>query len=98
VDGKAVRLGDLAQYVLDKRIPLEICLLSNLHTGAARSLSEHPFKILYQEKFGLSLEDFEKITISAMKSAFLPYDQRCDFIYSAIKPAYAKVRNSQATK
>jgi adenosine deaminase len=38
-------LGDLAQYVLDKRIPLEICLLSNLHTGAARSLSEHPFKI-----------------------------------------------------
>ena len=26
VDGKAVKLGDLAQYVLDKRIPLEICL------------------------------------------------------------------------
>jgi adenosine deaminase len=124
-DGKAVKLGDLAQYVLDKRIPLEICLLSNVHTGAARSLSEHPFKIFYQEKFrvtlntdnrsmsdttmtkefeaaadtfGLSLEDFEKITINAMKSAFLPYDQRCDFIYSVIKPGYAKVRSSQATK
>ncbi len=124
-DGKAVQLGDLAQYVLDKRIPLEICLLSNVHTGAARSLSEHPFKIFYQEKFrvtlntdnrlmsdttmtkefeaagdtfGLSLEDFEKITINAMKSAFLPYDQRCDFIYSVIKPGYAKVRNSRAAK
>jgi adenosine deaminase len=124
-DGKAVKLGDLAQYVLDKRIPLEICLLSNVHTGAACSLSEHPFKILYQEKFrvtlntdnrlmsdttmtkefeaakdtfGLSLEDFEKITINAMKSAFLPYDQRCDFIYSVIKPGYAKVRRSQASK
>ena len=124
-EGKAVKLGDLAQYVLDKRIPLEICLLSNVHTGAARSLSEHPFKILYQEKFrvtlntdnrlmsdttmtkefeaagdtfGLSLEDFEKITINAMKSAFLPYDQRCDFIYSVIKPGYAKVRNTQPTK
>jgi adenosine deaminase len=124
-DGKAVKLGDLAQYVLDKRIPLEICLLSNVHTGATRSLSEHPFKIFYQEKFrvtlntdnrsmsnttmtkefeaakdtfGLSLEDFEKITINAMKSAFLPYDQRCDFIYSVIKPGYAKVRSSQATK
>jgi len=121
-DGKAVKLGDLAQYVLDKRIPLEICLLSNVHTGAARSLPEHPFKILYQEKFrvtlntdnrlmsdtsmskefeaardtfGLSLEDFEKITINAMKSAFLPYDQRCDFIYSVIKPGYAKVRKSE---
>jgi adenosine deaminase len=118
-DGKAVKLGDLAQYVLDKRIPLEICLLSNVHTGAARSLPEHPFKILHQEKFrvtlntdnrlmsdtsmtkefeaaqdtfGLHLEDFEKITINAMKSAFLPYDRRCDFIYSVIKPGYAKVR------
>ena len=121
-DGKVVKLGDLAQYVLDKRIPLEICLLSNVHTGAARSLSEHPFKILFQEKFrvtlntdnrlmsdttmtkefeaagdtfGLSLEDFEKITINAMKSAFLAYDQRCDFIYSVIKPGYAKVRKSE---
>ena len=118
-DGKAVKLGDLAQYVLDKRIPLEICLISNVHTGATRSLSEHPFKLLYQEKFrvtlntdnrlmsdttmtrefeaaadtfGLSLDDFEKITINAMKSAFLPYDQRCDFIYTIIKPGYAKVR------
>jgi adenosine deaminase len=51
-----------------------------------------------RDTFGLSLEDFEKIIINAMKSAFLPYDQRCDFIYSAIKPAYAKVGNSQATK
>ena len=120
-NGKAVKLGDLAQYVLDKRIPLEICLISNVHTGAAPSLSEHPFKILYQERFrvtlntdnrlmsdttmtkefvaaqetfGLTLDDFEKITINAMKSAFLPYDQRCDFIYSVIKPGYAKIRAS----
>jgi adenosine deaminase len=120
-DGKVVKLGDLAQYVLDKRIPLEICLISNVHTGAARSLAEHPFKILFQEKFrvtlntdnrlmsdttmtkefeaaaetyGLSLDDFEKITINAMKSAFLPYDQRCDLIYSVIKPGYAKLRGS----
>ncbi len=121
VDGKAVKLGDLAQYVLDKRIPLEICLLSNVHTGATPSLAEHPFKVLYQAKFrvtlntdnrlmsnttmtqefeaaaetfGLSLDDFEKITINAMKSAFLPYNQRCDLIYSVIKPGYARIRNS----
>jgi adenosine deaminase len=120
-DGKVVKLGDLAQYVLDKRIPLEICLLSNVHTGATPSLAEHPFKILYQEKFrvtlntdnrlmsdttmsrefeaaaetfGLSLDDFEKITINAMKSAFLPYRQRCDLIYSVIKPGFARIRES----
>jgi adenosine deaminase len=118
-EGKAVKLGDLAQYVLDKRIPLEICLISNVHTGATPSLAEHPFKILYQEKFrvtlntdnrlmsdttmtkefdaaansfGLSLNDFEKITINAMKSAFLPYDQRIHFIYSVIKPGYAALK------
>src|SRR6202166_3991064 len=121
LDGRAVKLGDLAQYVLDKRIPLEICLISNVHTGATPSLAEHPFKILYEEKFrvtlntdnllmsstsmtrefeaaadtfGLSMDDFEKLTINAMKSAFLPYKQRCDFIYSTIKPGYAKIRKS----
>ena len=124
VDGKAVKLGDLAQYVLDKRIPLEICLLSNVHTGATPSLAEHPFKILYREKFrvtlntdnrlmsqttmtrefeaaadtfGFSMDDFEKITINAMKSAFLPYGQRYNFIYSIIKPGYAKIRKSAGT-
>jgi adenosine deaminase len=121
VDGKVAKLGDLAQYVLDKRIPLEICLISNVHTGATPSLAEHPFKIFYQEKFrvtlntdnrlmssttmtrefeaaaetfGLSMDDFEKITINAMKSAFLPYAQRIHFIYSIIKPGYAKIRSS----
>jgi adenosine deaminase len=124
-DGRVVKLGDLAQYVLDKRIPLEICLISNVHTGAARSLAEHPFGIFFKEKFrvtlntdnrlmsdtsmsqefeaardtfGLTLDDFEKITINAMKSAFLPYDKRIDFIYSVIKPGYAKARTSLAAK
>lgn len=120
-DGHTVRLGDLAQYVLDKRIPLEICLISNVHTGAACSVAEHPFGIFFRQKFrvtlntdnrlmsdttmtkefqvaaeafGLTLDDFEKITINAMKSAFLPYDKRCNFIYNVIKPGYAKVRSS----
>lgn len=120
-DGKVVKLGDLAQYVLDKRIPLEICLLSNVHTGATPSLEQHPFRVLYQEKFrvtlntdnrlmsntsmtrefeaasqtfGLGLDDFEKITINAMKSAFLPYTDRCSLIYGTIKPGYARIRES----
>jgi adenosine deaminase len=118
-DGKAVKFGDLAQYVLDKRIPLEICLNSNVHTGATPSLAEHPFKVLYREKFrvtlntdnrlmsnttmtkefqsavanfGLTLDDFEKITINAMKSAFISYPDRCRLIYEVIKPGYNKVR------
>ncbi len=33
-DGVVLNMGTLSQYVLDKRIPLEICLTSNVHTGA----------------------------------------------------------------
>jgi len=118
-DGAGVRLGDLAQYVLDKRIPLEICLSSNVHTGAIPTIAEHPFKVLYHEQFrvtlntdnrlmsrtsmsnefqvamdtfGLGLDDFEKITLNSMKSAFLPYSERCRVIYTVIKPGYARAR------
>lgn len=55
MDGRAAKLGDLAQFVLDKRIPIEVCLLSNVHTGAAPTLAEHPFGILYRERFRVTL-------------------------------------------
>ena len=34
--------GDLLNYVNDHRIPLEICLKSNLHTKSVKKISEHP--------------------------------------------------------
>lgn len=39
--------GDLLNYVNDHRIPLEICLLSNIQTGAAESFERHPLKLYY---------------------------------------------------
>jgi adenosine deaminase len=118
-DGNVVAFGDLAQYVLDKRIPLEICLLSNVHTGAVDKIENHPFGIFYREKFrvtlntddrlmsdtmmtkefmtavkyfNLNFDDFEKITINSMKSAFIPYKERLHYIYNVIKPGYQKMR------
>jgi adenosine deaminase len=35
-------LGDFAAYVLNEQIPLEMCPSSNVQTGAAASISEHP--------------------------------------------------------
>ncbi len=116
---KIAKMGYLAQYVLDKRIPLEICLTSNVDTGAARSLEEHPFGLYHRYKFRvtlntddrlmsnttmtnelkiahdvfkLDLDDLEKLTINAMKSAFIPYNRRIGMIYDVIKPGYARAR------
>ena len=59
--GNVVGYGDLAQYVLDKRIPLEICLLSNVHTGAIDKVENHPFGIFYKEKFRVSINTDDRL-------------------------------------
>jgi adenosine deaminase len=110
------RLGPLAAYVRDRRIPLEMCPTSNVQTGAAPSIAEHPIKLLSDlrfrvtintdnrlvsgtsmsrelgllaDAFGYGLRDFEWFTLNAMKSAFLPFDQRLRIINDVIKPWYA---------
>lgn len=124
-DGEVLSMGTLAQYVLDKRIPLEMCLTSNVHTGAIDKIENHPFGIYNRYKFrvtlntddrlmsritltdeyeiaskvfGLNLHDLEKITINAMKSAFIPYKQRIALIYEVLKPGFTKVRAKLAKK
>jgi adenosine deaminase len=60
-EGEVVGMGDLAQYILDKRIPIEICLLSNVHTGAIDKLENHPFGHLYKMKFRLTLNTDDRL-------------------------------------
>lgn len=110
------RLGDLASYVRDTRIPLELCPSSNLQTGIADSIAEHPIGLLKDlgfritvncdnrlmsdtsmsrefaklvDVFGWDIDDIEWATINAMKSAFLPFDERLALIQGVIKPSYA---------
>lgn len=48
--GHAVRLkedGDLLNYCNDHRIPLEICLTSNVQTGAISEIAFHPLRFYY---------------------------------------------------
>jgi len=113
------RLGRLAAYIRDKRIPLEMCPSSNLQTNAVpgmQSIADHPigplkelgFRVtvncdnrlmsgtsmsreftLLAEAFGYGLDDLRWFTVNAMKSAFLPFDQRLALINDVIKPGYA---------
>ena len=51
----SVELGRLAAYVRDKRVPLEMCPTSNVHTGAAASLEEHPIDLLRRLRFRVTV-------------------------------------------
>ena len=53
-DGRA-DLGRLAAYVRDRRIPLEMCPTSNVHTGAAASIAEHPIELLRRLRFRVTV-------------------------------------------
>lgn len=55
VDDGAVKLGRLASYVLDKRIPLEMCPTSNVQTGAVSSIAEHPIDLLRRLYFRVTV-------------------------------------------
>ncbi|MFD4544321.1 adenosine deaminase [Streptomyces bauhiniae] len=114
VDGK---LGRLAGWVRDRRIALEMCPTSNLQTGCATSIAEHPitalkdlgFRVtlntdnrlvsgttmtremaLLVEEAGWTAEDLRTVTVNAVKSAFIPFDERKALIEDVILPGYAE--------
>ena len=113
-DGTA-ELGRLAANIRDRRIPLELCPSSNIQTGAAATIAEHPIGLLARlrfrvtintdnrlmsgtsmtremqlltEAFDYELEDLRWFTINAMKSSFLPFDERLRIINEVVKPGY----------
>jgi adenosine deaminase len=112
----AVRLGRLAAWVRDQRIPLEMCPSSNVQTGAAAGIADHPVSLLKDLRFrvtvntdnrlmsatsmsrelgllveqaGWTLGDLRWVTINALKSAFIPFDERLALIEGVVKPGYA---------
>jgi adenosine deaminase len=53
--GSGPALGRLASYVRDRRIPLEMCPTSNVQTGAAASIKEHPIGLLRELAFRVTV-------------------------------------------
>jgi adenosine deaminase len=54
-DDGVPQLGRLASYVRDRRVPLEMCPTSNVNTGAAKSLADHPIKLLRDLRFRVTV-------------------------------------------
>jgi adenosine deaminase len=50
-----IELGRLAQYVRDRRVPLEMCPTSNVHTGAVAAISDHPIDLLRRLRFRVTV-------------------------------------------
>ena len=48
-------MGHTADYVLQNKIPLEICITSNLHTNMYKSPQDHPVSRLHNLGFNISL-------------------------------------------
>ncbi len=53
-DGR-IELGRLAAYVRDRRVPLEMCPSSNVQTGVAGSIAEHPIGLLRRLGFRVTV-------------------------------------------
>ncbi|MCW2788057.1 MAG: adenosine deaminase [Aeromicrobium sp.] len=56
----------------------------------SRTSMSREFQLLV-DAFDYSIDDLRWFTVNAMKSAFLPFDQRLVLINDIIKPAYAKL-------
>jgi len=54
-DGEIVSLGSLAAYVRDHRVPLEVCVTSNLQTGEYQAPGDHPVGALYRAGFAVTI-------------------------------------------
>jgi adenosine deaminase len=55
-DGSSITtLGSFARTVRDHRVPLEVAITSNLHTGSFPSASAHPFGALLSQGFNVSI-------------------------------------------
>ena len=55
LDDGPPRLGPLAHWVRDKRIPLEMCPSSNVQTGAAPDIAQHPITLLKDLRFRVTV-------------------------------------------
>lgn len=67
----AERLGRLAAYVRDRRIPLELCPTSNVNTGVCATIADHPIGMLRRLRFRVTVNtDNRLMSDTSMSNEF----------------------------
>ncbi len=62
------RLGPLAREILDRGIPLELCPTSNVHSGAARSIEDHPVGVFADLGFRVTINTDNRLMSGTTQS------------------------------
>lgn len=75
-DDGSVELGRLATFVRDRRVPLEMCPTSNVHSGAATSIEDHPIDLLRRLRYRVTLNTDNRLMSGVtLSSEFAVLDQ-----------------------
>ncbi len=73
-DGRAT-LGRLASFIRDRRVPLEMCPTSNIHTGVSASIADHPIGLLARLRFRVTVNTDNRlvsgVTLSSEMAALV---------------------------
>ena len=63
--------ADLLNYVKEKRIPIELCPISNVRTGVVKNLREHPIRKYYDNDLNISVNtDDPKMFDTSLENEF----------------------------
>jgi adenosine deaminase len=72
----SVELGRLSAFVRDRRVPLELCPTSNVHTAAAPSIAEHPIDLLRRLRFRVTVNTDNRLMSGVtLSSEFAALDE-----------------------
>jgi adenosine deaminase len=96
---------DLLAYVNDFRIPIEICLTSNVQTRATPTLEDHPLRIFYDQGLVVTLNtDNRLMSATTMTDEFLrahealgfSWDQLCEMTIMGFESAFLPYKDRSA--
>ncbi|MBC8385061.1 MAG: adenosine deaminase [Candidatus Cloacimonetes bacterium] len=78
--------GDLLNYVNDHRIPLELCIKSNLHTKSVKNIKDHPLKFYLDYGLRVTINtDNRLISNTTLTDEYMLAIEKLDISYPDIK-------------